>query len=386
MKTELKRINKLAAFLLLLLIVTLPSVSMAKPRPTIVHVNAWARFSAETGTADNPYLTITDALNRSRILRIFSENPITIRVNPGVYSAANGESFPLTMVRGVDMEGIRNDLALISQPIIVGGASYALVDTTRYVSVLGASNATISGFVFDARQGVDGESGTSILCDSTSPTIENNIFKGSGHAGITAIGSAHPEILENLFSGNNNWGITLYGESYPNIESNEFHGKSGLDCSAQSYPTVMGNTFSSLDLGISTKGESNPTIINNDIFDIETFGIIVRMDSTPVIQDNNFTNNATAIYIGGGVNQNPDIGGGGRSLGGNVFADNDWDIENHIAREIMARDNQWSSFCCEWIDTLIYDDDESEFSGMVDYSNPDSCVRCMVRVEFRFWY
>jgi parallel beta-helix repeat protein len=338
------------------------------------------------GSSTDPFKTITRALEAAS-----SGDKIKVKVG-NAYDEANGEVFPLRMKGGVDMEGLRIYAINGSlMPVIQGGASYAIPgDTDRYVSILGADDATISGFRFYSTNTpgatYGSKDGTSILCDGTSPTIEGNEFTGYGHAGIATLGSAHPVIRDNEFQGwaslwSPNWGITLYGESYPVIESNEFTGTNGVDCSDRSHPTIDGNTFScqhpgeGSSVGISTKGESNPTIINNDISGNGDYGIIVRMDSTPVIQDNVITNNPTGIFIGGGVNQNPDIGGGGRSHGGNTFNNTNWDIENWTGNTISAKGNGWSNGpCCEIIDERdIFDDDENSAYGAVNFG---TCIIC----------
>jgi parallel beta-helix repeat protein len=352
--------------------------AFAAPRTVYLHVNTFAIGSSETGTSSEPFLTISDALHRASVLRRVTRDRIVIRVHPGSYSATTGERFPLCMVAGVDMEGMRNDLAIIPEPIIQGGANHD-IGTDRYVALIAAADTFISGFTFRAVDGPDGTLGTSILCDDASPTIENNLFEGDAHAGVTVTGNAHPLIRDNDFSGTNNWGITNYGDSYPQIMSNLFNSRNGVDCSDQSHPSIDGNILSCESTGISTKGDSVPTITDNTLVDNGTYGIIVRMNSAPVIQGNDISDNPTGIYIGGGGHQNPDMGGGGRSDGGNEFSGNTWDIENHTAFAVMARNNRWSSFCCNLIDSRIYDNDESAVSGEVDYSDPMWCIYCRAR-------
>jgi parallel beta-helix repeat protein len=254
----------------------------------------------------------------------------------------------------------------------------------RYVALVAAENTSISGFTFRAVDGPDGTSGTSILRDDTSPAIEDNLFEGDSHAGITVTGEAHPLIRNNEFNGTNNWGITAYGKSYPQITFNSFFSKNGVDCSDDSHPSIEGNLFSCGTAGISTKGDSEPTITDNTVMDNGSYGIIVRMNSAPIIQGNDITDNPTGIYIGGGSLQNPDIGGGGRSDGGNEFSGNTGDVESHTANRIMARNNRWSTFCCDRIDSKNYDDDESPVSGAVDYSDPVSCIYCRARAVISF--
>lgn len=312
------------------------------------------------GGETKPFKTITHALSVAS-----SGDTIKVRAAGRKYDEANGERFPISMKPKVAIIGIKS-------PRISGGASYTLYDpmygesTTRYVSVLGADNSLISGFTFLAKDG-DGTPGTSILCNSTSPEISGNTFKTtrSAHAGITTLGNAHPRIQQNVFLGSINWGITVYGESYPTIIDNKFSTSNGIDCTSRSHPTIEDNEISTNGAGISTKGQSSPTITKNTISDNDGWGIMVRMDSTPLIQDNLITNNPVGIYIGEG-NPIPDIGGGGRSHGNNTFNNRDWDIENHSIYTISAQANHWSSPFCESIDEKIYDKEDDARVGQVD--------------------
>ncbi|NYT02381.1 MAG: DUF1565 domain-containing protein [Methanosarcinales archaeon] len=336
------------------------------------------------GTSASPFKTITHALS-------VSSSRDTVRVRRGVYDAANGETFPIRLKRGVRLEGI--PVPIINGqllPIIRGGAPYSIPssDRGRYVTILGADSATISRFRLDSVNSPGappgGKDGTSILCDSTSPTITKNVFAGEGHAGITTLGTAHPLIEDNRFPRSTNWGITAYGQSYPSVLSNSFTGINGMDCSDDSHPTIQDNRIScwapgeTTSTGLSTKGQSNPTIQGNQIIANKEYGIVVRMDSTPMIQDNQITDNPTGILIAAG-SPRPDLGGGGRSLGNNTFENTDWDVQNWSPTAIMARNNHWSSSpCCEHIDSGdIFDDDENSLYGRVDYG---PCVMCVARL------
>ena len=326
-----------------------------------------------TGTSASPFKTITHALE-------VSSDGDNIRVEVGeIYDITNGEVFPIRMKSGVNIQGMW--IPVIDgrlMPEIRGGVRYDIPDSPigRFVTILCADDASISGFHFVSINSSAGVSdGTSILCDSTSSIIQDNVFNGDGHAGVTTLGSAHPIIRDNDFTGNVVWGITVYGESYPEIRYNDFSGMNGVDCTDRSYPIIDGNSFSCGSTGISTKGWADATIINNTITENGSMGIIVRMDSTPIIQDNVITENPTGIWINQG-NPNPDLGGGGRSHGGNIFNNNDWDIENRTSNNTRAVNNQWShSPCCESIDSEdIYDDDENPMYGAVDFSPCSVCT------------
>ena len=358
-----------------LLVVTISSVQGPAPLGDTWYVDSIDGDDLTgTGTSSAPFKTITHALD-------VASSWDTIRVEVGEpYDAANGEVFPIEMKRGVDIQGIW--IPVIDgtiKPTISGGASYAIPGTERFVSVLGADDASISGFKFIAISTSDSPSETSILCNSTSPIIQHNLFTGvDGHAGITTLGNAHPVIRDNYFTGwrvpsfSLAWGITAYEESYPLVESNDFVGIGGVDCTDYSHVTFDGNTFSCVRQGIVARSESNPTIVNNTLTGNRNCGIFIGENSTPMIQNNVITDNPTGIYIScaGSMDPDPDIGGGGRSHGGNTFNNIDWDLENRCGNDIMARDNRWSSSpCLDFIDANdIYDDDEDALSGAVDFS------------------
>lgn len=330
-----------------------------------------------TGAEMSPFRTLTHSLNVAR-------SGTTIIVEPGtVYSADSGEVFPIRMKSGVILKKRTiKDTGLTApispNPTIRGGARYDIPDSPggRYAAVVGADNAEISGFSFQLvnSPGHTGTGdGTGILCDGTSPVIRNNQFSGNGHAGITLLGTAHPQITDNTFTGNVNWGITAYGESYPTVSGNSFSTKSGIDCTDRSHPTIDRNTFSTGGIGVSTKGWSQAVISNNVIKGNEDYGIMVRMDSTPVIQGNTIMQNPIGIIIAPGEGSVPDLGGGGRSTGGNTFDNSVWDIEHRGYTDITAKNNNWKSACCEDIAVKIYDKQDDSLSGSVDIG---TCMIC----------
>lgn len=348
------------------------------PALTTLYVNSRSGDDRSgTGAEILPFKTLTHALNVAR-------SGTTIIAEPGTeYTAETGEVFPIQMKSGVTLKKrvIKStglSVPISPNPVIRGGARYDIPDSPlgRYVAVLGADNAEISGFSFQLvnSPGHTGTGdGTGILCDGTSPVIRNNQFSGNGHAGITLLGTAHPQITDNTFTGNVNWGITAYGESYPTVSGNSFSTKNGMDCTDRSHPTIDRNTFSTGGTGISTKGWAQAVISNNVIKGNNGYGIMVRMDSTPVVQGNTITQNPIGVMIAPGEGSVPDLGGGGRSTGGNTFDNYDWDIEHRGYTDISAKNNNWKSACCEDIAVKIYDRNDDTLSGSVDVG---TCMIC----------
>lgn len=354
------------------------------PAGMIYYVNSkTGNDSTGTGAETKPFKTITAAVNRAR-----SGDTVMVE-SANTYDAANGEIFPIRLKSGMTLtrKKVTSSGSMVPvspNPIISGGARYDIPDSPggRYPSIIGADNTVISSLSFSIVNSPGGTNdGTAVLCDGTSPTIEKCSFSGTAHAGITTLGTAHPRISDNNFAGNLNWGITAYGESYPTISKNTFSTLNGIDCTASSHPSIENNKISCGSAGISTKGSANPTITDNTLNGNGDYGIIVRMDSTPAIQGNTIKQNPVNIYIATGGATRPDIGGGGRSTGGNIFQDNSqYDIENRNTVDIMATGNTWGTICCEDISSRIYDKEDNPMYGAVSYG---TCTPCRIMATMR---
>lgn len=370
-------LNRCGTFLFVLV-----TVAIASPSTTwadTCHVNsADGSDLAGTGSSSHPFETITYALTQC-------DRPgdnIHVEV-ADPYDTANGEVFPLQVSRGVTLQGVPvRTLWGVIRPLIRGGGHFELPDSRgRYVAVVGADEATISGFRFDVVDDPEFENtGTGIMCDSGSPTVEGNTLGGDAHAGVATLGESHPIIRNNRFGGNRSgnltWGVTVYGDSEPHIESNTFTTRNGVDSTDRARPTIDSNTISTSGVGVSAKGWSTSTIVNNVIRGNELFGILLRMDSTAMIQSNQIMDSPVGVHIAPGPScPTVDLGGGGRSDGGNTLRNDEWDLENRCRDPVMARNNSWShSPCCEWIDSEdLFDDDEAPAAGAVDVG---LCLLC----------
>jgi hypothetical protein len=196
------------------------------------------------------------------------------------------------------------------------------------VSELGADTTTIdadsTGRVIDISTGVDSgtlisgfvirngyltdtnDCGAGIYCESSSPTITNNVITGnrvSGAArggGIVCLGNSSPTITGNIVSDNG-------GGSHDGVSGG------GIACGDSSAPvitdnTVTGNYATVAGGGILCGGNSMPKITNNVITDNSTSqcmcgwiggGIACGDSSAPVITDNTLTGNYA--NHGGGI-------------------------------------------------------------------------------------
>lgn len=363
------------------------------------------------GSSENPYKTITYALS-------VAVTGDVIKVRPGVYDADLGEDFPISMRPGIDLEGVMvtrgggeaaltvrgPDGGYYAWPVIIGGGMVEIPPEDRYVTIVGADDATLSHFVvfvtanpeLEPTPGGSLDDGTGVLCDSTSPRIVDNRFRALGvpptvaddgtitaggiitHEGIWISGDAEPEIVDNTFFGSYmNWGITIHGDSSARITGNRFQNINGIDVTGRARPHIENNSFRPYhDLhifssGIVVRDEAEPHIISNTIEQYSSNGIyVIGPNATALIQGNRIANNGSGDTTGGvliwGTSQ-PDLGGGDLgSTGGNVFEENNnWDLLNFSVNGISATGNTWShGTCCESIDSNdVCDDDEVSCGG-----------------------
>lgn len=152
-------------------------------------------------------------------------------------------------------------------------------------------------------------------------------------------------------------GIHAYGEAkssgsviqHSRIDSNQTH---GISC-----------------------GNSS-TITDNYITANNTTGIYCSGSyASPLIRGNTISNNPKGIKCRNSAN--PDIGNQAiGDPGNNRIQENTWNFYNETPDTIMAEGNWWGAIGEEFIDSLIYDDDECGSCGPVDF---DPWLRNFVR-------
>jgi len=150
--------------------------------------------------------------------------------------------------------------------------------------------------------------GGGIYCNSSSPTIENNIITqnfagpiaGDGGGGIACLNTSSPIIKNNEIIGNSGaehgGGILCWKNSSPVIQQNTITGNSidynggGISCEDDSSPTIINNiiarNLAENGGGIYCDNKSSPMIVNNTITDNSAGfkgGAIYSSDSNPVI-------------------------------------------------------------------------------------------------------
>ncbi|MGD8535939.1 MAG: DUF1565 domain-containing protein [Candidatus Aminicenantes bacterium] len=202
-----------------------------------------------------------------------------VRVAPGTYNAASGESFPITLPSGVELIGAGSGVCVID-----AGFSGTVI------SCFGDASSRVEGFLVKNGGGVVGGS---IFCQNgSSPIIVNNIIFGGNilfnGGGIICYTNSFPLIANNIIIGNrarNGGGIYCYYSS-PTIVNN----------------TIVGNTGSTFGGGIYLYRLCNPVIANNIIFKNSAGsnggGIYCYLSpNNPTITYNNVYDNAPLPYV-----------------------------------------------------------------------------------------
>ncbi len=146
----------------------------------------------------------------------------------------------------------KENIVLVDEVVLIGEDKYTtIIDGGRKTyTVKGADYAYIGGFT------IKGGYGAGILCENTSPIIENNIIKDNRGAGIMAVLSL-PMIRNNIIYGNEWTGIYL--EAAKSLDTKIDHN------------VIVENGYH----GIYCGDESNVLITNNIIYKNKGFGVFL---------------------------------------------------------------------------------------------------------------
>lgn len=256
--------------------------------PSTVFVNGASGIDGpDCGAENSPCKTITQGL-------AVAEAGQTLLVAAGTYpfgNATGDEPAPLTMKPDVDIQGAGRETTILD-----------LDDTTDPdgAGILGADNATLSGFTIQDEDSVD------------------------FHVSLTGTTT----IADNRF-------IDLCDRCFSTAVRVSGSGRSSL----------IGNTFGQIGDGLSTalrvEGTASPTISRNTFTENGT-AIDLRDSAAPKIEANTILRNQVGISILG--SSNPDLGGGEReSTGGNTLSCNltaDVTLADTV-QAVYARRNFW---------------------------------------------
>jgi parallel beta-helix repeat protein len=222
------------------------------------------------GSDRAPFKTITRALQAAKA-------GMVIQLGAGTYTVESGERFPLQMKAGVTIQG--NSQTRGSE-IVIRGSSFFLSPTSarQNVTLLGANEARLVGVTVTNPH----PQGYGLWLESSSPTVTDNTFTGSGHDGISVVGKGTPVIRNNYFLKNGANGITVYGSSRPELRENIFEQTGfGININERSTPLIVGNRVTQNIVGIVVQAKARPTLRNNSIEDNQQGGLVAIGESRP---------------------------------------------------------------------------------------------------------
>lgn len=213
--------------------------------PTI-HVDALAGDDvAGDGSAQRPFRTITHALQGAQ------PNDM-VKVSPGTYDAAHGETFPIVVPAAVALSGDVATGGLGPPETRIAGAgpwSSAQLAQQIQAAIVTSPGALLEGLAVTAT------GGTAIWCEhaGAGASVRANSLKGSG-TGVVVAGATNAEIRSNNLAGNDE-GLATIGPAAPHVRDNTIEAnRVGVFVGADSNP----------DLGTALDPGSNRLLGNSD--------------------------------------------------------------------------------------------------------------------------
>jgi parallel beta-helix repeat protein len=233
-----------------------------------------------------PFKTITFALQQAR-------SGMVIQVASGMYTQDTGEVFPLTIPKGVTLQG--NEFNQGTNVMITGGdftssASWG----SQNVTVLAKTDSQIVGISVTNPN----SRGTGIWIESPNVTVRDCTLSKSAREGIFVAGKASATVEGNRFLENSANGIALTGMS------------TGM---------VRNNTFQKTGFGIAVSEKASPQLVNNRVQN-NVDGIVISHSATPQLRGNIVEDNKRDGLVAIS-NAKPDLGNS-TEPGRNIFRGN----------------------------------------------------------------
>ena len=258
-----------------------------------LYVNPTSGTDTAPGTQSAPFKTITRALQSV-------STGTTVKLAPGTYNTASGETFPIIIPVDVILSGDES----------VKGKGTQITGSGKHNSPsFGMQNVTLRP---DSRSQLRGVSvtnsdtrGTGLWIENTDPTIANCTFTECKREGIFCTGSAKAIVTDCMFVMNAANGISIVRES-----KGEFRK----------------NTFQNTGFGLSIGDNAAPLIVDNKIFENRS-GIVLSRNARPVLRGNTVERNTESGLVVLETSL-PNIGSP-QEPGGNIFRDNgEADVQN----------------------------------------------------------
>ncbi len=272
---------------------------------SVIYVSPTGQDNA-AGTAQFPLQTITAALQKTTSGGV-------IQLAPGTYQ---NERFPLTIPASVTLSGDSP-----TKVTIRGGGSYQSANQSansqstgqqRNVAIVLRDRAQIRSLT------LTNPLGTGLVISEGTPLVIKNHIANCQQHGALITDTARPFFSENEFDQNGATGIALVDRARAEIRQNRF--------------TSCGEA-------ITTRAQSAPLIINNQFTGNRTALLVIDF-ARPVLRQNQAVNNQqVGLWIRDRAE--PDIGHP-QDLGGNRFEGKLYDLRNDAIAPIATAGNQFN--------------------------------------------
>ncbi len=225
------------------------------------------------GGASQPYRSITYALRQ-----VGDRNPATLQLAPGTYSVETGELFPLTLPRGITLQGEESDKG--ERIAVIGGGDFtsALLGP-QSAAVVALSGSTIRGVSITNPQ----PEGIGVWIESAGVSVVNNTFINNGREGVAAGGESSLQVIGNRFRQNRGNGMAITGTTRGEIRDNDFveNTEHGLIIGGSAIVELRENRFSQNSSGVVATGQAAPFLRGNRIENNQSYGVVAAEMAKP---------------------------------------------------------------------------------------------------------
>ncbi len=260
---------------------------------SLLYVNATSGSDTAPGTQAAPFKTLTRALQNVSA-------GTTVKLAPGLYNAASGETFPIMVPADVMITGDESQKGKGTQITGSGkhnSASFAMQNVTLRLD----SRSQLRGISVTNPE----SRGTGAWIENTDPTIANCTFTECKREGIFSTGTAKPIVTDCIFFMNAANGISVVRES-----KGEFRN----------------STFQNTGFGLAIGDNAAPMVVGNRVFENRS-GIVLSRNARPVLRGNTVERNTESGLVVLETSL-PNLGSA-QEPGNNIFRDNgEADLQN----------------------------------------------------------
>ncbi|MFQ5499288.1 MAG: DUF1565 domain-containing protein [Candidatus Zixiibacteriota bacterium] len=300
-----------------------------------LYVDAATGSDSNDGAKQTPFKTITHAMT-------VASAGDSVKVLPGTYDAALGESFPIHITDSVALIGDEPNRGNGASQTVIRG--HGPTSSSYTAAIVSGQSSLVAGFMI--RADIDTTRRFGVFGDSVDFKLTNNSFD-STYGGVHLQGTGNVVVKGNLFS-TTPYGIHSFCRGFATIQDNEFPGGSlpiDIHTMSEGDALVRGNRISAGKQVAIQIQNGSPLIDSNTIsgsYDSVYGALLFQFISSSKVRDNHFDiGNGACVSVAGTTT--PDLGTA-TDPGGNVFTGASGIAIQHTGSDtVMAIGNTWHS-------------------------------------------